>query len=80
MPETSTQEKALVYTHPECGYCPMVKEDLIKAGIDYEEIDLSRKPEAWADVEKVSGGRTVPVLVNIDGSIEVGYHGIGCAF
>jgi glutaredoxin len=73
-------EKPIVYTHPECGYCPMVKQDLIAAGTEYEEIDLSRHPEAWADVERVSGGRTVPVLVNADGSVEVGYHGIGCAF
>ena len=80
MPEANTSTKSIIYTHPECGYCPMVVEDLVKAGAEYEEIDLSRNPEAWAEVEKISGGRTVPVLVSPDGSIEVGYHGIGCAF
>ena len=72
--------KILVYSHPECGYCPMLVDQLKTAGTDFDEIDISRYPEEWAEVERILGGRTVPVMINTDGSIEVGFHGIGCAF
>ncbi|MCH7735143.1 MAG: glutaredoxin [Chloroflexi bacterium] len=80
MPVAEPRQKPLVYSHPECGYCPMVVDQLKSAGTEFDEIDLSRHPEEWAEVERISGGRTVPVLINTDGSVEVGFHGIGCAF
>ena len=80
MPTVKPREKSLVYSHPECGYCPMLVEQLTEQGREFDEIDLATSPEAWTEVERISGGRTVPVLINEDGSIEVGFHGIGCAF
>ena len=59
-----TRDLAVVYTHPTCGYCDMLKSDLQQKGIDYEEIDVSKQPEMWGEVERLSGGdRITPVLV-----------------
>ena len=43
----------------------------------YEEIDLSVRPEAWADLEKLTDGeRITPVMVQ-NGEVTVGFHGVG---
>jgi mycoredoxin len=66
-----------LYTHPECGYSDALKEELNDAGTAYDEIDLSVRPEAWADLEKLTGGeRVTPVLVEGD-AVSVGFHGVG---
>ena len=70
-----------MYTHPECGYCSLLKEDLAAKGSEYVEIDLSKNPERWSEVEALSGGdRITPVTVQPDGTVEIGYKGIGCNF
>ncbi len=44
-------------------------------GIDFEERAVDDQPK-WAEqVVKLSGQRTVPVLVHPDGRIEVGFDG-----
>ena len=66
-----------LYTHPECGYSDALKEELDEAGTAYDEIDLSVRPEAWADLKKLTGGeRITPVLVEGD-AVSVGFHGVG---
>ncbi len=66
-----------LYTHPECGYSDALKEELDEAGTAYEEIDLAVRPEAWADLEKLTDGeRITPVLVEGD-AVSVGFHGVG---
>ena len=75
------RDKAVVYTHPTCGYCDLLKEDLQTKGVVYEEVNVSLKPEYWAEVERLTGGdRITPVMVTADGDIEVGYNGIGCNY
>lgn len=77
-PET---ERAVVYTHPQCGYCTLLKEDLEEQGIKYEEIDVSRDPSKWSEVEHLTGGdRISPVTLYPDGRVEIGYNGIGCNY
>ena len=72
---------AVVYSHPECGYCSLLKEDLDEKGVPYEEVDISRDRSKWAEVEKLTGGdRITPVTVHPDGTVEVGYNGSGCNF
>ena len=72
---------AVIYTHPTCGYCDMLKSDLQQKGVEYEDIDLSKQPELWVEVERLSGGdRITPVLVTVDGDVEIGYKGIGCNY
>ena len=82
MPKTEPKrDKALVYTHPTCGYCDLLKEDLVSKGIEYEEINVSLKPEYWDEVERLSGGdKITPVMVTADGEVEIGYNGIGCNY
>jgi len=66
-----------LYTHPECGYSDALKEELDAAGTAYDEIDLSIRPEAWTDLEKLTDGeRITPVLVEGD-AVSVGFHGVG---
>ena len=72
---------AIVYTHPTCGYCDLLKEDLTKDNIAYREIDVSKQPEQWTEVERLSGGdKITPVMVTAEGEVEIGYKGIGCNY
>ncbi|MBC62968.1 MAG: NrdH-redoxin [Chloroflexi bacterium] len=73
--------KNIIYTHPTCGYCDLLKEDLQSQNQSFEELDVSLNPELWKEVEKLSGGdRITPVLVRTDGTVEIGYKGIGCNY
>ena len=54
----------VIYTHPDCGYSSAAKDELSQSDIPFKEIDLSVTPEAWAEVERLTGGeRTTPVIV-----------------
>ncbi len=73
--------KAIIYTHPTCGYCDLLKDDVKAKGIDFDEIDVSKQPEYWTEVERLSGGdRITPVMVTAEGEVEIGYKGIGCNY
>ncbi len=75
-----TQEKIAtitIYTHPDCSYSTAAKDDFIRDGVEFYEIDVSRHPEAVPDLEKLTGGeRITPVIVEGD-TVTVGYHGVG---
>ena len=76
-----SREKAIVYTHPTCGYCDLLKDDLRANGTQYDEVDVSKQPDMWQEVERLSGGdKITPVMVTADGDVEVGYKGIGCNY
>ncbi len=72
--------RAVVYTHPECGYCDRLKDDLRAKKVPFEEIDVSKHPEKWADVKKLAGEKITPVMVTAQGEVQVGYRGFGCNF
>ena len=75
------RDLAIVYTHPTCGYCDLLKDDLRKDAVAYEEVDVSKQPELWEEVKRLSGGdKITPVMVTADGTVEVGYKGIGCVY
>lgn len=75
------RDTAIVFTHPTCGYCDLLKDDLKQHGTPYEEIDVSKHPDQWAEVERLSGGdRITPVMITADGDVEIGYKGIGCNY
>jgi glutaredoxin len=58
-----------------------MREELVEKSIDFEEIDVSKNPEMWKEVEKLSGGdRITPVLVRTNGEVEIGFRGIGCNY
>ena len=59
----------------------MLKSDLANQGLEFDEIDVSKQPDMWGEVERLSGGdRITPVLVTADGEVEIGYKGIGCNY
>ena len=67
----------VLYTHPDCTYSDALKEELDTTGTSYDEIDLSARPEAWAELERLTGGeRITPVMVEGD-TVSVGFHGVG---
>ena len=74
---TPEVETPILYSHPECDFSNMLKEELDEEGVNYTEIDMSLHEDKWAELEKLTGGdRTTPVLIR-NGEVEVGYHGIG---
>ena len=70
-------DTVVIYTHPDCGYSTSARDELIQNEIEFTEIDLSVNPDAWAEVERLTGGeRTTPVIVEGD-LVTVGFNGIG---
>ena len=66
-----------IYTHPECPYSTAAKQDYQEKGLDFQEIDVTLRPETIPDLERLTGGeRITPVIVE-NGTVTVGYHGVG---
>jgi mycoredoxin len=58
-----------MYTTTWCGFCKNLKRQLAKVGIEMDEVDIERDPEAAKFVESVNGGnQTVPTVIFPDGS------------
>ena len=75
----STASKTVtVYSTLGCGYTDMLKEQLDRDGIKYDEVNLSLHPERWPEVlPHTDGQRISPVM--IDGEeVTIGFNGIGC--
>ena len=62
-----------VYTTPTCGFCHQVKAYLNQQRVSFTEYDLSRDPQAAAEMVRLSGQQGVPV-VTIDGQVIVGFN------
>ena len=52
------QETIVIYTHPDCGYSDAARDEFVQNDILFREIDLSVTPEAWQEVERLTGGGT----------------------
>jgi len=63
----------VVYTTPTCGFCHQVKAYLKQRGVPFTEYDVSRDPQAAAEMVRLSGQRGVPVVL-IDGQVVVGFN------
>lgn len=61
----------VIYTTPTCGFCHQVKAYLNRRGVPFVERDLSRDPQAAAEMVRLSGQQGVPVTV-IDGQVVLG--------
>jgi len=61
-----------LYTTPTCPYCHQVKGFLSQREVSFKEVDVSRDPQAAAEMVRISGQRGVPVTV-VDGEAVVGY-------
>ena len=65
-------QRLTMYSATWCGDCQMAKAVLDRAGVDYEQIDIDRHPEAVEIVLAINGGhRTVPTIVFPDGRVLV---------
>ena len=71
------QETIVMYTHPDCSYSDAARDELLQNDISFREVDLNVTPEAWQEVERLTGGeRITPVIVEGD-LVTVGFHGVG---
>ena len=71
MAEAQTRTRALVFTHPNCEYSAMLREELTGKGTQFDEVDLSQNPDRWDEVVELSGGdRITPLMVAVDGTVE----------
>jgi mycoredoxin len=65
-----------VYTTRGCPYCEKALQDLTERRVPFVEIVIDDDPEASETVKRLSGGAgIVPVLVNADGTVTVGFGG-----
>jgi glutaredoxin 3 len=64
-----------MYTKVGCPHCAAAKEDLLRRGVAYEEIDVHTVPGAAEEAQQLAGGRKmVPVIVE-DGRVTCGFEG-----
>ena len=52
-----------IYSTNWCPYCANTKRFLDERDIEYEEINLEAEGMSREDLEKITGGRTVPQIV-----------------
>ncbi len=64
--------KIVVYGHREDPYSDMLKNLLRYYNVTYDNIEVSKNPEAMANMTKISGQKTTPVIV-VDGKVFVGF-------
>ena len=58
-----------VYTTTWCGPCKRLKAQMVRAGIEYTEVDIEADPTAAAFVASINGGNeVVPTLKFSDGT------------
>lgn len=67
---------ATLYTRGDCPYCESARAALRECGEPYEEIDVTSSRRAEAELRERVGDIIVPVLVEDDGEVRVGF---GCA-
>jgi len=58
-----------IYTTPICPYCVRAKALLDRKGVKYKEVDVMRDPSKRQEMQKRSGGHTVPQIFNNDKAI-----------
>jgi glutaredoxin 3 len=58
--------RVLIYTTSYCPYCHGAKALLRSKNVPFEEIDVTHDPARREEMERLSGGRTVPQIF-IDG-------------
>lgn len=55
--------KITIYTSMLCPYCHLAKELLRKKGVNYDEIDVTGRPDLRSQMTTLAGGRvTVPQI------------------
>ena len=65
-----------IYTKDGCPYCAKAKKSFQEKGVSFQEINVSQNPGSIGEMEKLSGMRKVPVIVE-NGRVTVGFAGGG---
>lgn len=66
------QPEVVIYTTPTCQYCPAAKRWLEDHGVTYTEHDVSRDPTRAAEMYRLTGQGSVPVI-RVGGQVMVGF-------
>jgi glutaredoxin len=75
---STASKSVVVYSTVGCGYTDMLKDQLDRDGIEYEEVSLSLHPGRWDEVLPHTGGERIsPVMIDGD-EVTIGFNGIGC--
>ena len=56
--------KFVIYTSNWCSYCDAAKQILSSKGFEFSEINLEEKGMDREDLFELTGGRTVPQIIN----------------
>lgn len=67
--------ETIIYSTPTCQYCVAAKDFLRANNINYTEIDVSTNPEAKAEMQELTGQKTVPVIRIGTDDVVVGFSG-----
>ena len=69
----------VVFTADGCTACEELVADLRRRGVTFREVNLSREPEAMAEVRRHSWEHRLPVVVDQE-RVSVGYRGGSATF
>ena len=65
----------IIYTKDGCPYCAAAKQHYTEQGTAFEEVNISRTPDARKKVlDLTDGERIVPVIVD-KGEVKIGFGG-----
>jgi glutaredoxin 3 len=70
--EKTAMHKVNIYTLPACHHCRQAKEFLSRKGVEYVEFDISKDGDALDEMTRISGARSVPVIVGCE-DVVVGF-------
>jgi len=62
-----------------CPYTRELRETLLWDGVEFKEYDVEEDQEALKRLFSLTGGYTVPVLVEDNQVVQIGFQGRGCA-
>ncbi|MEB2343585.1 MAG: glutaredoxin family protein [Deltaproteobacteria bacterium] len=71
-PARHADAAVVVYTTSWCGWCRKTLAWLDERGVDYENRDIERNPEWAAELERKTGGQSIPV-VDVGGRLVRGF-------
>jgi glutaredoxin 3 len=60
---SATVSEVVVYTTRTCPYCDLAKDLLSRRGVAYREVDVTDQNDFRDQLQKLTGGRTVPQVV-----------------
>ncbi len=64
--------KATIYTAPKCPHSENLKKFLSENGVEYDEIDVTKNPNAFDDIYQKTQQKGIPVII-VDNEVFVGF-------